>query len=623
MTTGQDSLEHPAAKVTLQRPTDLSDRLSLWLRSSQQLAEAFSLSDVVTELQALDAWRRTPGFRLVFVGEFSRGKSTLINRLLDRALLPVRAIPTTATLTSIVASSEDCMVVRFADGRKEVRSMAESSWSDLMAIDPTGEDQDVLANVRLLLHHPWLAANDVELVDAPGAGDLNQRRAALVFELLSESDGTVVVVSATSPLSLTEQTFLEQEVMGRHIPRLLVVVSKLDTVPEMQRMEVLENIRQRVAKVSVALLVLPSHPVDGRTTEAEALQAVRREIEAMVAKEDRRSWRSRQVAGQTAGHRKHLIGIGEAGVAASRMSDTQRRQELRKAHEVIRDQELDWQRIQHELDERRLVQTKKLQTVVDDAKAELIGRLFSELRAAPNPKGWWEQELPARLRPQFAAFGLRVNDALMTAFGSDLEWLQGQVSHAFGTTLTRMTIELPETDVIVPGARALPLRDFEFLRKATKWVTAAVRILGPILIAAINSQAGPAGTVAAAAGSSASSFFKGVETLQPLAGSVQSIADRGADIIYDKQLEGQRKTVEAELQQTIEHAVDAYYDRVSDRIRQLYRQLIEELKREQVAWRAANTAVLEKSVAGPESDWQTLIDKASALRKDILTALVQ
>jgi len=43
----------------------------------------------------------TENFKVVVVGEFSRGKSTFINALLGRDVLPSSALPTTATINSL------------------------------------------------------------------------------------------------------------------------------------------------------------------------------------------------------------------------------------------------------------------------------------------------------------------------------------------------------------------------------------------------------------------------------------------------------------------------------------------------------------------------------------------
>ena len=45
-------------------------------------------------------------FNLVVLGEFKRGKSTLINALLGRDVLPIGVVPLTSVVTAIAAGDE-------------------------------------------------------------------------------------------------------------------------------------------------------------------------------------------------------------------------------------------------------------------------------------------------------------------------------------------------------------------------------------------------------------------------------------------------------------------------------------------------------------------------------------
>ena len=58
-------------------------------------------------------------FNLVVLGEFKRGKSTLINALLGRDLLPTGVVPLTSVVTAIGIGEQNRLIVRFQDGREQ------------------------------------------------------------------------------------------------------------------------------------------------------------------------------------------------------------------------------------------------------------------------------------------------------------------------------------------------------------------------------------------------------------------------------------------------------------------------------------------------------------------------
>jgi hypothetical protein len=73
---------------------------------------------IVRELAAGRARLAQARCNLVVLGEFKRGKSTLINALLGREVLPTGALPLTSTVTIMRHGPRDRLLVRYRDGRE-------------------------------------------------------------------------------------------------------------------------------------------------------------------------------------------------------------------------------------------------------------------------------------------------------------------------------------------------------------------------------------------------------------------------------------------------------------------------------------------------------------------------
>src|ERR1700757_5145627 len=103
------------------------DGMRSFTRAKAQMATALSqLADWCTQRgQATLLWRAcalaeklaTEQFNLVVLGQFKRGKSTLINALLRADLLPTAVVPLTSIVTVIQPGPQPHAVVRFLDGR--------------------------------------------------------------------------------------------------------------------------------------------------------------------------------------------------------------------------------------------------------------------------------------------------------------------------------------------------------------------------------------------------------------------------------------------------------------------------------------------------------------------------
>lgn len=587
-------VEHSFSKSSV----DLTPRVGTWLRSGLALSKPAS-DEIASEFQRLDTYYRLPGFRLAIIGEFSRGKSTFINHLLGRDLLPTGVLPTTATLTSIVAGSEDCLNVHFADGHREARRVEESSWNDLLAADQIDTEQKLTTGVQLTLNHPWLQEMDIELFDTPGIGDPNSHRASVVSQLLSQCDATVLLVSATMPFSLTEASFLEQEVLGRRIPRILIVVSKLDTIPQDQCVNVLDTVRERVAKISTEIPVLPLYPVGSNATQEEALVAVRTQIEAMVAKEGRRATRSQRVAEQIVDQLNQLIRLAETAIAAIRMSIVEREKALQKAQAEIRKAELEWEDIRLELDRRRLQHDQKIRQDVVKAKTELMESLRLDLKKTADPKNWWERDLPPRMKRELANLARKSENLLMADLARDSEWFKAEAARIFAIKLAQKNFEVSQVGEITPSFRQIELTDIQQQRFWSR-ISSGAGMASSTVISTLAVGVLPVAILGIAASVGVGLFF---------------------DQHMQKSVEKQRDLLSEELEVVINRVVDEYCAYISNQLRQLYHQLIEYSQHVQTAWQSAKESAFKAKDRVGEKDCQEIINKATSLKEEIITNL--
>ena len=585
---------HPATPDVQE---NIDTQLDVWIRQTMRLIESMPLEDVSTRMQlitllrTLEERRRSPQFRLAIVGEFSRGKSCLINRLLaQEELLPVSAAPTKAILTSIVAGTEEQMLISYDADDQEVRPLDCAAWDDILTNQQHQDDQEISTHVCITLDDSWLRSLDVEIIDTPGAGDLNEHSAAVVFDLLSLCDAAVLVVSATSPFSLTEAAFLEQEVIGRRIPRVLVTVTKLDTIAIAQRESVLATIRARVGKISPAIPVLPSYPVDD-TTEAEVLSNLKTEISNLVDLQDRIHTRNRQIAAQIADCLTQIGKIGTTAIASIRLSDPEREQAYRQAQNQLRQADLKWENLCLELERRRLQNDRTIQQRILEAKTQLLEVLKIELNQAAQPKTWWERDLPMRLRRELITLARKSEDFLFEAIALDFNWLNSEIARIFSVCVPDQNTPNWQQLEMTPLAQ-LKLTNTRRDRILTRIGSSAAAVCGYVL-------AGPVGIV--------------------LSTSVWLVGER----ILNRQAQIQRQLLAEELERCADSTFENYSTSVGDRLRQLYNDLAQDIYKRQSTWHSTINTALATGSSEDEKAWQQTIDTATRLEQEILTALNQ
>lgn len=179
-------------------------------------------SDLVERVLRLAERIATQRFHIAVLGEFKRGKSTLVNALIGQELLPSGVVPLTAAATEVHFGVGRSTVV-FADGRR-------------LPIEP-GEiaayvtERENPGNVKAVSRvevgtHQVFGTPGVVLVDTPGVASVNEHNTLVARDLLVESDAAVLVLSADSPLSESELAILTELEARRE--KVFVVINKSD-----------------------------------------------------------------------------------------------------------------------------------------------------------------------------------------------------------------------------------------------------------------------------------------------------------------------------------------------------------------------------------------------------------
>ena len=181
-------------------------------------------------------------FTVAIVGEFSRGKSSLINKLLGTDIMPVGDLPTTAMLTSVRYGENENICVYKNGNKIEEYCNGEDVWNNITDNKSASELVDERAVITV--NDAWLNESGIEIIDTPGAGDLEEKRARVIGDALLSCDGAIVAISAASPFSMSEKLFIEQRLISHKIPFLMVVITKLDTIRENERAGVINYIRE-------------------------------------------------------------------------------------------------------------------------------------------------------------------------------------------------------------------------------------------------------------------------------------------------------------------------------------------------------------------------------------------
>jgi GTPase Era involved in 16S rRNA processing len=187
------------------------------------LTQRLSTTPLAAPLQDLQERLTTGRFHLAVLGQFKRGKSTLLNALLGEPFLPMAVVPLTAIPTLIMHGPVREAQVIFQDGR--VTAIPPSALDQY--VTETANPHNQLGVDRVEVRHPArLLAQGVVLIDTPGIGSTLAHNAATALDFLAEVDAAFFLVSADPPLTAAELDFLKA--VQQRVERLFFLLNKVD-----------------------------------------------------------------------------------------------------------------------------------------------------------------------------------------------------------------------------------------------------------------------------------------------------------------------------------------------------------------------------------------------------------
>lgn len=166
-------------------------------------------------------------FILAVCGKVKNGKSSLINALIGKDLLPVCNDVATSRVFKITASKEEKFYLIYANGnRKEINHKDLELYGSQAIIDQKGEKDITESIAYIQVYTPMnFLPEGVSLIDTPGIGSTYPQHTAITKQYIKMADAAMFVMNPT-PLEKIEIEFLKEVV--KVTPGIIFVTTKID-----------------------------------------------------------------------------------------------------------------------------------------------------------------------------------------------------------------------------------------------------------------------------------------------------------------------------------------------------------------------------------------------------------
>lgn len=240
--------------------------------------------EILAELENTNNYLNDQKFSIGITGVMNAGKSTMLNALMGREILGSAVVPETANLTIVKHNPTDNAKVyywneqewdRIKKSASQLESMKDfveetnrifgdnlknyirpvsrfdeidiKDLSSYTSAEASGKKCNLVKYVELGSKLDFLS-DGIEIVDTPGLDDPVIQREEITKEYISQCDMMIHLMNVSQSATLKDVEFIIDALLYQNISKLLVVITRADTVSKEQLDEVIKYTKTSIEK---------------------------------------------------------------------------------------------------------------------------------------------------------------------------------------------------------------------------------------------------------------------------------------------------------------------------------------------------------------------------------------
>ena len=207
------------------------------------LAKRYQISGIRSFLESCRQRATRSDLNVAVLGRFKAGKSSFLNHLIGRDILPVGVIPVTSVVTELSYGPLDLLEIKFADGR-EIRVPI----ADLAAYVSEAENPHNRKHVlKVWLQVPELLRwHNIRFIDTPGLESTFAHNTEVSLNWAPNVDIALVAVGVDPPLTQQDIELISK--LTKYTPRIAVLLTKMDILSRSEQGAVMDFVRKQLSQ---------------------------------------------------------------------------------------------------------------------------------------------------------------------------------------------------------------------------------------------------------------------------------------------------------------------------------------------------------------------------------------
>lgn len=213
------------------------------LSAVEELCKRYEIAALDDFLESCRNFAKDTTLNIAVLGRFKAGKSSFLNHLFKRPLLPVGVIPVTSVVTEIQYGPQEKAEVHFIGGRME--RVPVDRVGEYISESENPENKKQVS--RVLVELPSMERyRGIRFVDTPGLESVFEHNTDASLEWLPNVGLALVAVGVDPPLSQHDIELIRN--LSRYTPNISLLLTKIDVLEEHEREQVREFVQRQLAR---------------------------------------------------------------------------------------------------------------------------------------------------------------------------------------------------------------------------------------------------------------------------------------------------------------------------------------------------------------------------------------
>jgi GTPase Era involved in 16S rRNA processing len=210
----------------------------------QEVCDQFHIVSLNRQIEACkNLLQQNQPIDIAILGQFKSGKSSFLNSLIGKPILPVGVIPVTTTITRVQYGKRERAIVRHFDGKENEVDIAAVEEFTSEAKNPANQKNVEVVDMELPSLENYAG---LRLVDTPGLGSIFKYHMETSENWLPEVGTALLAISSDRPLAENDLQLIRD--LRKHTPKIVLLLTKVDLLSQAQQKEVVHFFRTALQK---------------------------------------------------------------------------------------------------------------------------------------------------------------------------------------------------------------------------------------------------------------------------------------------------------------------------------------------------------------------------------------